>query len=157
MRYVNLEITTPQNTLTTQIRTDEFINYIAPSVLNKYAESNNEDFFSNLKDNFNNYSPQNNNGCSCYIAEETDKKSFKNFNLNLDRLDIAQYCLNNYLDPIEPLQNISSKLYEYKEVFDGKLLYLVNNECIDNARNSISKFNNSILDISENLVSERNR
>ncbi len=107
---------------------------INQEILRNYSEQNNLDFETVLKDCiksrrktaevYNDYSPAK-NGYTCTVIDSNPNTKDEMYNDSVDNLlNYAEYVLNTFNSPLEPLSKISAKLYEYKHMFNNSMLYL---------------------------------
>ncbi len=152
-QYLKMTITTPTDIISTAFKAKEYKQYIAPEVYYKYAKENGirenikDEFFKDIQYNFNTYSPSGKEGYSCKIDSILPRKT--GFNTVEGRLAYAEYALTNYEKPTEVLENISEKLYEYKHIFNNRLIYLTSLENIQQAKINVKEYNNSIINFQQ--------
>lgn len=152
-QYLKMTITTPTDIISTAFEAKEFKQYIAPEVYYKFAketgisENIKDEFFKDIQNNFNTYSPSGKDGYSCKIDAILPRKT--GFDTVEGRLAYAEYALTNFEKPIEVLENISEKLYEYKHIFNNRLIYLTSLENIQQAKLSVKEYNNSIINFQQ--------
>ncbi len=132
MSYVKILITTPKEETTTAFDVEEFKQYIDNDTYNKFTTDK------NFTDNFNSHTPNNSN-YRAEILEVTATKPFVD-DATMDRLTFAEYALNCYSNPENVLDNISNKLYQYKQLFGGRKLQLNNMDSIQHEKGVLKNY-----------------
>lgn len=149
MSYVKILITTPKEETTTAFDVEEFKQYIDNDTYNKFTTDK------NFTDNFNSHAPNNSN-YRAEILEVTDTKPFVD-DATMDRLTLAEYALNCYSNPENVLDNISDKLYQYKQLFGGRKLQLNNMDSIQHEKNVLNTFYKNLQKASANYTDRKSK